>query len=103
MSGKRRLMWHNCAISRVSGRFDTFPQGFISGWSCQVFSRLRQIDRTWHALLQVAEDILLMHGIAQRMRARRQAGGSLRLDNVRLGFELDAAGEPFNSVVHVQR
>ncbi len=66
-------------------------------------SRHDQKHQTWLVLVQVAEDVLHLHGIAQRMRARRLAGGSLRLDNVRLGFELDAAGEPVNSVMYMQR
>ena len=54
-------------------------------------------------LWQVADDILRLHGIAQKLRGRRYAEGSLRLDNVKLGFELDAEGSPVSCSAYVQR
>ena len=57
--------------------------------------------RAW--AVQVAADVRHLHGLAQRMRARRTAGGSLRLDNVKLGFKLDDAGKPASSYTQEQR
>ena len=51
----------------------------------------------------MADDILHLHGIAQQLRKRRYAEGSLRLDNVKIGFELDAHGNPIGSSAYAQR
>ena len=56
-----------------------------------------------HDLMQVADDILALHGLAQRRRAARQAAGALRLDNTKLDFQLDAAGQPVGCTPHEQR
>lgn len=51
----------------------------------------------------MADDILHLHAIAQQLRKRRYAEGSLRLDNVKIGFELDAHGNPIGSSAYAQR
>jgi hypothetical protein len=51
----------------------------------------------------VADDIQALHGLAQRRRAARQAAGALRLDNTKLDFQLDAAGQPVGCTPHEQR
>jgi hypothetical protein len=56
-----------------------------------------------HACAQVCGDVLALHGIAARMRAKRFAGGALRLDNVKLDFRLDADGNPCQATPHGAR
>jgi hypothetical protein len=51
----------------------------------------------------VTQDSLALHAIARRMRARRFANGALRLDNTRLYFTLDAAGQPVAAAPYVQQ
>jgi DIS3-like exonuclease 2 len=46
-----------------------------------------------HGAAGVAADVLALHGLAARMRARRFASGALRLDNTRLYFALAASLE----------
>ncbi|BDA45360.1 DIS3-like exonuclease 2 [Coccomyxa sp. Obi] len=56
-----------------------------------------------HTWLQVVEDVLTLHKIAAARRKARFENGALRLDNVKLNFELDAEGNPCNAHPHVQR
>ena len=53
--------------------------------------------------VQVTDDIRALHALAQRRRAARQAAGALRLDNTKLDFQLDAAGQPIGCTPHEQR
>lgn len=46
-------------------------------------------------------DCLALHGIASHLRAARFASGALRLDNTRLCFALDAAGNPASAAPYV--
>ncbi|GBF88688.1 DIS3-like exonuclease [Raphidocelis subcapitata] len=55
---------------------------------------------TWE---EVEADSLSLHAIARRLRARRFAGGALRLDNTRLFFTLDAEGQPVAAAPYVQQ
>ena len=62
-------------------------------------ARLKALRHTLSAR-QVRGDVLALHAIAQAMRARRFAGGALRLDNVKLDFTLDADGNPTEAHPH---
>ena len=53
-----------------------------------------------HAVSDVAEDIKILHSLAQKMRARRFEGGALRIDNVKLSFKLDDDGLPTDANVY---
>ena len=57
--------------------------------------------RQWrHHCLQVQEDVLALHGIAAKLRAKRFGSGALRLDNTKLNFSLDADGNPEDAHPH---
>jgi hypothetical protein len=43
---------------------------------------------------QVVEDVRALQGIAAVMRRVRYENGALRLDNVKLNFDLDSDGNP---------
>lgn len=47
-----------------------------------------------HAPAAIAEDILRLHRIAQRLRAARFASGAIKLNRVKLHFELDTTVTP---------
>ena len=49
---------------------------------------------------QVQADVLALHGIASKLRAKRFQSGALRLDNVKLDFRLDADGNPCEATPH---
>ena len=51
----------------------------------------------------VAETIGLLSRAARGMRARRFQNGALRLDQSKLSFELDAAGQPSSAAAYVTR
>ena len=51
----------------------------------------------------VKEDVRILHGLAQKMRAQRFANGSLSLDNAKLSFEFDDTGHPTAASVYQQR
>ncbi len=44
-----------------------------------------------------------MWGLAKQMRAARFAGGALRLDGVRLFYQLDKDGNPVTAAPYVQQ
>lgn len=50
--------------------------------------------------VQVQEDVLALHGIAAKLRAKRFGSGALRLDNTKLNFSLDADGNPDDAHPH---
>jgi DIS3-like exonuclease 2 len=53
---------------------------------------------------RVVADCLALWRVARRLRARRFAGGALRMDNTRLGFVLDGqSGAPLAASPYVQR
>merc|ERR1719327_1165500 len=56
-----------------------------------------------HSRRDVAEDIRALHGVAHKLRARRFAEGSLRLNNPKLSFRCDPHGHPLEAAVYVQR
>ncbi len=71
----------------------------------------------WHAVLccahcscpcycrfpaQVIADSLALNGIARHLRGTRFDGGALRLENTRLSFALDNAGNPVSCAPYVQ-
>ena len=56
-----------------------------------------------HSRRGVAEDIRTLHGLARKLRARRFAEGSLRLNNPKLSFRCDPQGHPLEASVYVQR
>lgn len=49
---------------------------------------------------QVAEDVRTLGGLAAHMRRRRFASGALRLDNVKLVFQLGEDGNPASAEPH---
>jgi protein SSD1 len=51
-----------------------------------------------HSAEEVAADIMTLHNLAVKMRARRFEAGALRIDNVKLSFSLDEAGLPTDAV-----
>ena len=55
-----------------------------------------------HSRRGVAEDIRTLHGLARKLRARRFAEGSLRLNNPKLSFRCDPQGHPLEASVYVQ-
>jgi len=50
--------------------------------------------------VQVQGDVLALHGIAAKLRAKRFGSGALRLDNTKLNFSLDADGNPDDAHPH---
>ena len=50
--------------------------------------------------VQVHWDVLALHGIAAKLRAKRFGSGALRLDNTKLNFSLDADGNPDGAHPH---
>ena len=56
-----------------------------------------------HSRCDVAGDIRTLHGLARKLRARRFAEGSLRLNNPKLSFRCDPQGHPLEASVYVQR
>ena len=58
---------------------------------------------TTHGRGDVAEDIRTLNALARRLRARRFAAGSLRLNNPKLTFRCDEQGHPVEAGVYVQR
>lgn len=66
-------------------------------------TRTAHAHTTHDTLTQVTTDSLALHAIARRLRARRFAGGALRLDNTRLYFTLDAGGQPVAAAPYVQQ
>jgi exoribonuclease R len=54
-------------------------------------------------LVQVVEDVLCLAKVARNLRKDRFDSGALRLDNIKLGFTLDADGNPVGATPHVQR
>ncbi len=50
--------------------------------------------------MQVQGDVLALHGIAVKLRAKRFGSGALRLDNTKLNFSLDADGNPDDAHPH---
>ncbi|KAG2422037.1 hypothetical protein HXX76_016317 [Chlamydomonas incerta] len=55
---------------------------------------------TWD---EVVGDSLALWGLAKQMRAARFAGGALRLDGVRLFYQLDKDGNPLAAAPYVQQ
>ena len=55
---------------------------------------------TLTATLQVVGDVLNLHGIASRLRAQRFERGCLKLDNVKLSFQMDNDGNPLAASPH---
>ena len=53
-----------------------------------------------HKPSEVADDILVLHRLAQKMRARRFETGALRIDNVKLNFKLDENGLPTDASIY---
>ncbi|KAJ9477524.1 Protein SSD1 [Pseudozyma hubeiensis] len=53
-----------------------------------------------HQPKEIADDILLLHQLAQKMRARRFDTGALRIDNVKLSFKLDENGLPTDASIY---
>ncbi len=51
-------------------------------------------------MVQVQGDVLALHGIAAKLRAKRFGSGALRLDNTKLNFSLDADGNPEDAHPH---
>lgn len=49
---------------------------------------------------QVAEDVRALGALAAHMRRRRFASGALRLDNVKLVFQMGADGNPASAEPH---
>ncbi len=48
----------------------------------------------------MVEDVLTLHKIAAARRKARFQNGALRLDNVKLNFQLDADGNPCDAHPH---
>ncbi|SPO21661.1 related to SSD1 protein [Ustilago trichophora] len=53
-----------------------------------------------HKPKEIADDILILHKLAQKMRARRFETGALRIDNVKLSFKLDDNGLPTDASIY---
>lgn len=53
-----------------------------------------------HRPKEIGDDILILHQLAQKMRARRFKTGALRIDNVKLSFKLDENGLPTDASVY---
>ncbi|EST06187.1 Nucleic acid-binding, OB-fold [Kalmanozyma brasiliensis GHG001] len=53
-----------------------------------------------HQPKDIADDILILHELAQKMRARRFDAGALRIDNVKLSFKLDENGLPTDATIY---
>lgn len=53
-----------------------------------------------HKPNKIADDILILHKLAQKMRARRFETGALRIDNVKLSFRLDENGLPTDASIY---
>jgi protein SSD1 len=58
---------------------------------------------TTHSAEDVEGDIAILHGLAQKMRARRFENGAVRIDNVKLAFKLDEDRLPTDAVVYAQK
>ncbi|KAJ9110263.1 hypothetical protein QFC19_001666 [Naganishia cerealis] len=56
-----------------------------------------------HSVSAVEKDILLLHDLAKKLRARRFENGALKIDNVKLSFALDEDGRPIDCGAYVQR
>ncbi|KAJ9117499.1 hypothetical protein QFC22_004349 [Naganishia vaughanmartiniae] len=56
-----------------------------------------------HQVSEVEKDILLLHTLAKKLRARRFENGALKIDNVKLSFNLDDEGRPIDCGAYVQR
>eukprot|EP01119_Soliformovum_irregulare_P004628 TRINITY_DN1568_c0_g2_i2.p1 TRINITY_DN1568_c0_g2~~TRINITY_DN1568_c0_g2_i2.p1 ORF type:complete len:1119 (+),score=333.19 TRINITY_DN1568_c0_g2_i2:22-3357(+) len=51
----------------------------------------------------IVKDVLGMHAIAQNLRNKRFEGGSVTLNNVKLGFQLDEFGNPWETHQYITR
>ena len=54
----------------------------------------------WH---QVAHDVRLLHTLSQRIRQKRFATGSLRLDNTKILFRMDDQGNPCEALPYITK
>lgn len=57
---------------------------------------------TSHTAEQVQSDIVVLHQLADKLRARRFDNGAVRIDNVKLSFNLDENGMPTDAVTYKQ-
>ena len=56
-----------------------------------------------HAIEDIIESIEILHHVAKSMRKRRFQAGAVRLDQPKVGFELDEDQEPVNAAPYVIR
>ncbi len=61
------------------------------------------LDTAEYQPSEVESDIALLNSLAKKLRARRFKDGALKIDNVKLSFELDAEGKPVDCAVHEGR
>jgi len=54
-----------------------------------------------HSADVVAQAVLSLHALAQKLRSERFAAGALRLDNPKLSFRLDEQGDPIQVVQYI--
>jgi DIS3-like exonuclease 2 len=67
------------------------------GGACVMWAYFRY---EWH---QVAHDVRLLHTLSQRIRQRRFALGSLRLDNTKILFRMDGDGNPCEALPYITK
>jgi exoribonuclease R len=51
----------------------------------------------------VAHDVRLLHTLSQRIRQKRFATGSLRLDNTKILFRMDGQGNPCEALPYITK
>jgi protein SSD1 len=56
-----------------------------------------------HSVSDVETDILLLNTLAKKLRAKRFENGALKIDNVKLNFQLDDEGRPIDCGSYIQR
>lgn len=56
-----------------------------------------------HSVSDVESDILLLDTLAKKLRAKRFENGALKIDNVKLNFQLDDEGRPIDCGSYIQR
>ena len=95
--------WESVRTPGISSQHPCQPDAFRCSRYAYAEHLCRVLVHTAVLCMQVAADVRHLHGLAQRIRARRTAGGSLRLDNVKLGFQLNDAGEPVSTYTQERR
>ncbi|KAL6768182.1 RNB1 [Auxenochlorella protothecoides x Auxenochlorella symbiontica] len=78
-------------------------QEVLEGWEPADCPSLTPVVLTpGHTWEEIKRDCLALHALAKALRAARFQRGALRLDNTKLSFALDEAGNPVDFIAEIQ-